>query len=74
MLYVTDDTDQLGYLYAFSKAAVVAELRKGQAGGKVFVMSNGDGDPAVWQLEVTASHVYFDNDRDNPRCVTQAIK
>jgi hypothetical protein len=67
VLYVTDDTDQLGYLYAFKKADVDAELRKGQAGGKVFVMNNNDGEPAIWGLEVTASHVYFDNDLVNPR-------
>jgi hypothetical protein len=67
VLYVTDDTDQRGGLYAFSKSHVDAQLRLGRGTGRIYVTRNNDGAPAIWMLTVTASHVYFDSDLLNPR-------
>ena len=65
-LYVTDDTNQEGWVYGFAKGDVDAQLRSGRGQGKIQVTSV-EGRPLIVNLAVTASHIYWDADLTTPR-------
>ena len=66
VLYVTDDTDQEGWLLGYSKVDIDALLDAGRAPGSIFVTSDSNK-RLIINLPFTASHVYYDNDPINPR-------
>ena len=70
-VYVTDDTNQEGWVYGFLKGDIDSQLGKGRQPGRLTV-AKLDGRLLAVNLAVTASHIYYDDDLRNPRLWVRA--